>query len=529
MKVKLLALVALSIILSGALLPLTIEFAAAHNDDKRQDDRSDSDQMEEDERASVSPEVLQSIASIFNLNPEEIKVLEAEFEDNIWEVEFTNGKGIFEVKIRQTDSGLQLIKSEAEDELDIDEREVNVEKLSANEAVIKLEKKVNEQENEVKIKLETEEETTMTLEFKEETNESEAELKLRIAFDKIIEYKDSNNDGKFDSTDAIVSDFETEELIWEISEPTDVAVNNKTGKRIVATGAIPKSNGKLVLSQTVFGQFVFLGDTSIKPTEMKIDIIFSNYPFSNASNTRLALFVKTTSTAQSEAVMDEGVAEDVLIVSQDQLKAIFSWKNVATADGTQFKVETTTLGSKIVEKLDGEEVEFKQEQRLIFNYQRGAEIVHDPKLGIIISDASPSLLGTTLISIISIITAATALILFRHRRSVHTKFDTVNPSGKADFTLLSQLDCFLISSKSASTLSYLRNCPSRRSFSPRSMLRIVLLSPIISIVSSRPSKRFSIETILFSSFANLRVQATVRLKTVCCLLNLLLWTGRNLY
>jgi hypothetical protein len=49
---------------------------------------------------------------------------------------------------------------------------------------------------------------------------------------------------------------------------------------------------------------------------------------------------------------------------------------------------------------------------------------------------------------------------------------------------------------------------------PRSMLRIVLLSPIISMVSSKSSRRFSIESILFSSFANACAQRVLWLKTV---------------
>ena len=61
---------------------------------------------------------------------------------------------------------------------------------------------------------------------------------------------------------------------------------------------------------------------------------------------------------------------------------------------------------------------------------------------------------------------------------------------------------FLISRKRATTLSYLRKRPSRRSFRPTAMLRVIRRFPSIYMVSSSSSRRFSMERSLFSTLPN---------------------------
>ncbi|MFX0030873.1 MAG: hypothetical protein ACFE8B_16790, partial [Candidatus Hermodarchaeota archaeon] len=122
-----------------------------------------------------------------------------------------------------------------------------------------------------------------------------------------------------------------------------------------------------------------LNNTLITPSKPKIDIEINNFNFLNSSS-RLALDLRLESEfsyEEHEITEDEekGYAfnEKEVSTTNNNFTGIFSWNENATVDGS--------LSQVIASSLEFED-NGSDDQRIYLNYEQGAIIHHDPKIGI---------------------------------------------------------------------------------------------------------------------------------------------------
>lgn len=235
------------------------------------------------------------------------------------------------------------------------------------------------------------EDATFEVEYEAEEGGNETELSLEVQFQTLVEYRDTDGDGRYSPGDEVVSayalgdeseDFDVDgRATWQTPTVSDIAQDNKTGKRIDAPAAI--GNGTFGLRFYVFGDFVDLGDASLEPTSIKVDIIIEDYPY-QADDTALALILETESKSEFERDHDDldddedGVAAGARSGTRN-VSLVFSWKTFADVDGVSTDVHTTTLGSKQEMESDEDGSERKVEGLFALSYARGDRIVHDPE------------------------------------------------------------------------------------------------------------------------------------------------------
>lgn len=399
-------------------------------------DEDDEDDEDEEVGAADVPAAVRDAAinhllqAGFGGTAADYSVREAELEKGIWELKITRGDSEFEVKVDARASPPRVIKSEAEEGVEVEKREVRVE-TSGNQVTIKLEKATDAREDELKIRLETAEGPNIRLEFSREVGRAEAEFELKVTLLELIEFKDAAGQtgdaiGRFDpGTDTVVSRFATQALSWGAPTVEDITRDGKAGKKITVAATIPGTSGtsgefKLVFY--TFGDFAQVGGTSLRPTEAKIDIVVTNYPFS--TGTHLAVFLKAKMEAESEVRPTQEAGEEGLSVTLGDLMAIFTWKTTVKVDNVDHPVKVTTASSKVESetKVEGGKTEEKQEreERLYFSYPKGASIIHDPKIGLTIRTAAlPGIYNIPTYILVTVgVTVVAALLIGLGRRGL---------------------------------------------------------------------------------------------------------------
>lgn len=278
---------------------------------------------------------------------------------------------------------------EEEDEEDDEERKVEVE-VDQGEASIELKRERGEDENKIEMRFESDD-ARFELKFEAEAGDAETERKLEARFHALVEFVDGDGDGAFDAGEEAasawsLSEDEAEEFdidsarqaTWEPLAVEDVTVDGTSGKLIRARASLG-GNGTFGLDIRVFGDFVDVGNSSLEPTEAKVDVVIQDYPFVR-NDTRLALFLRTEAKEELELEGDddeEGVAAESN-VSGLAVVLRFEWADNATVDNATQPVRTTVLESKD----EREDEEAKEERRFALAYARGANILHDPIAGV---------------------------------------------------------------------------------------------------------------------------------------------------
>ena len=243
-------------------------------------------------------------------------------------------------------------------------------------------------------------------------------LKFEVWFRGLIEFVDKN--------DNDILDFDIDEII------EDYGFNSFQQVEYSLTSISNDSSLHYILLNTTDGvfathiyfveEFVYVDETLISPTQVKIDIEITNFNYTNP-NSQLALHIKLWSEAigyeEREETKDEkdGYAneEKEVYIHNEEFTGIFSWKEIALIDG----VEMPVLTKRIVEGGEYEHLE-----KLYISYPRGNHIYHDPKIGIYISIAlqeESNLLIQIIITsgIVSVIGIATvAFVVMKKRRII---------------------------------------------------------------------------------------------------------------
>lgn len=293
-------------------------------------------------------------------------------------------------------------EEQAEDEEregDEEERSVEIE-TEGKDVSIELERETEPREDKVEMTWKAEE-ASFELAYESENASRETEDKLEATFGAVAEYRDENDNGRYDAGEEIVSGWtlgdEREDEMGldqraEWGQPTidDVTHEGEDGKRIVSTATLGDS-GELTLRFLVFGDFVELNGTSLSPTGAKIDIVVEDYSFA-ANDTELALFLETETESEFEQDVDDEEGETGVSARNASDEAgprlVFTWKDTAQVDGETRDVETTVLEEETESETDDGEAEHETKRAFVLSYPRGSEIVHDPRAEVLIQSGA---------------------------------------------------------------------------------------------------------------------------------------------
>ncbi len=239
------------------------------------------------------------------------------------------------------------------------------------------------------------------------------EVELRIEFRDLVEFEDRNGDGAFSPLNDEILQWLLVETLSSPKPPEagNFSVDSITGKQINVTYAFPESaTGTFDLIFRVFGLPTQIDGLFLGPTETKIDIRFTDFPYtSDTSQLALGLDVRTNFGLE----MDPTLASAQINATGDEFAAFFRWMPDAVfVDGNATKAGVTVVReSNSVEALArGGEVD--SELRLFLAYPRGSQIVHDPVVGITGVSVIPGLPSVPVPSLITYtIGLATALFL----------------------------------------------------------------------------------------------------------------------
>jgi hypothetical protein len=226
--------------------------------------------------------------------------------------------------------------------------------------------------NEFKVEFTAKDKFELEMRYKKNNNSAGINLELKLGFIEIVEFIDSNANGKYDVTDNVSSRYNLQDTDYnDIVYATKNTSDNKTEHVLSAQTA----DGIFRVVLHIAGTFARLSRGTISPTEVKMDFIIDGYHYSK-NNTQLALLIKLETDAETKTDNEtfdekENIAdnEDEVEISTGDTTAFFSWVINANVDGVLKPVNVTSA-------TDGE-----GHREVYFAYARGSEITHDPKLG----------------------------------------------------------------------------------------------------------------------------------------------------
>ena len=212
-----------------------------------------------------------------------------------------------------------------------------------------------------------------------DSNESTFELVFKINFFALLEFVDTNADGVFNaSTDELVQQVDFTEYfpMWASSQEFP-SIHS------IVTSVFLPPDGGFECRTWVVDEFVDLDGTIITPTEIKIDLTVMNFDFVQ-SDSMLALYTRLESSTQykyENTTDDEqqgfAVNEVALETTMNNFTGFFSWTELAFVDGTE-----VTVTSSLFDLDPNETDDDMYTQAIYLSYPQGANITHDPKIGI---------------------------------------------------------------------------------------------------------------------------------------------------
>ena len=315
---------------------------------------------------------------------------------------------------------------------DVDDEKESHEKrkleITVSDSAIKVKSEIEteDMENKFEIHFKTKDGISMKLKYKNETEwgeeEIEAKLDLKLRFLKIVEYFDNDTSGCLTENDMIVQTINLTELSYTPPEVTTInSVDGEAGYRFELIGTLDDLSFNI--TAVLFSTYALVDNTLVSPTETKITITITNFPFKDETGaSAIALQVNAVSKMKIEEETE--MTEKKIKVKSNIADGYFSWENWAMVD------EVNRIVNHSYSKV---------EEGTLINlcYPRGSNIVHDPKLGVAIKPPlvpthiftliTPELLVGTGITALTITVAAIAL----SRRRKPSLFESTAPFALA--------------------------------------------------------------------------------------------------
>lgn len=266
-----------------------------------------------------------------------------------------------------------------------DKREVKVD-VSQSKAVIESESKVAGKEDQLKIEFDNGSHN-FNFEYESEDPGSELEAKIKVELFDLIEWRDVDGNGRYDPgvSGELVQKIGLGDLSPRSLEHEAIEVEGGQGIKVVGVSADVAKYPDLTMTLTLhmFGDFLKFANTSLEPTAMKFDIEIRGFPYQR-DDTSLALYAKVVMKAEDEADKIGEKGEEAFGARVGKYTSFFSWSTTVTVDGQPRTVGQTV--QKHEQKAEQGESELVTELYLL--YPRGTTILHDPKLGLQLPQAS---------------------------------------------------------------------------------------------------------------------------------------------
>ncbi len=343
---------------------------------------------------------------------------------------------------------------------DDDRRRVDV-MAAGTEAQMELERTDDADEEKVELHFST---TDGLMLLKASTTDDETVLTrdLEVQLGQLIEYRDSDGDGAYDDGEPIVTTwllssespnrFDVEPsgtVVWDPLVVRDVSEGSVQGKEVIARANLAPSAGMVPplpvpvaelaafqISFALFGEAVTHEGSDLAPTDVKVDLLYENYPFGEES-TKLGLVFdaraedRLVDTPQLDVVDVEGVATSGDLGDASTALS-FAWATEALVDNDTRDVKSTELEREesSLSNASGDEQEIRETH--VLAYARGDNISHDPVAGARFSElgdagginlgdeAGAAGTGTLTATIVGVLVGAVLLValaayLYRHR------------------------------------------------------------------------------------------------------------------
>lgn len=226
---------------------------------------------------------------------------------------------------------------------------------------------------------------TIYFQYNPEKNNSKYDMEFDFSFQKLIEYLDSNANGRYDEFDKILSSYSLSNTSYEeITYSTVISDDNET----ISIAQTKSIDGQFSLVLYVTGNFSTLQNQILAPSEVKMDFIINHYDFTQ-NTSFLALEVELQSVhsveIQSETFNEKqgfSKQEHELNISSLSHNCFFSWLEYAQIDNVTKEVNVsvyTTSSQTII----NESTQLNKKTSIYFTYSQGDNILHDPKIGVV--------------------------------------------------------------------------------------------------------------------------------------------------
>lgn len=217
-----------------------------------------------------------------------------------------------------------------------------------------------------------------------EATPSKYDMDFDISFLELIEYLDSNSNGRYDESDETLSTYSlTNATYKDITYSTLISEDNET----ISVARTKTIDDQFSLVLYVTGNFSTLENQILTPSEVKMDFIIDQYEFTQ-NTSYLALDVELHSVhsveIQSETFDEkQGLSqqENELNISSLSHNCFFSWLEYAEIDNETKEVNVsvyTTSSQTII----NDSKELSKVTSVYFAYPQGDYILHDPKIGV---------------------------------------------------------------------------------------------------------------------------------------------------
>jgi len=229
---------------------------------------------------------------------------------------------------------------------------------------------------------------------------SNVQLTFKITLKKLVEFADLNNNGRFDYSDSEISTYAFENVNF-----TNITYSNETliSGETVLTVETQTFDNVFEIKMYISDNFTSFNKQVLSPSEMKIDFQINQYPFLE-NNTPLALIMEITTnhnlSIEAESFDEkQGYAfnESAVNISSLHYSGFLSWSNTVSVDGTNKSIQASILEEENPGMEGVEIIRF-----ISFSYPHGAEIIHDPKIGVV--SQSFNLAALNNVQLINIIT-----------------------------------------------------------------------------------------------------------------------------
>jgi hypothetical protein len=260
---------------------------------------------------------------------------------------------------------------------------------------LRSERTSGEGHDEIRLRLEGDN-VRFRFEVRETSGASQADAEFRLELDRVVEFRDENADGAFQDGENVRAEYAHSDLTLTAVRARNVYSAGVSGIEVTALYGFDAAPGSgLSFRVTAFGDLTSFQDLVQHPVEVKADIEFSDFPYTEAVTLPGIVFRLRTASTSSPNITSDGVAFDA-----GDLEGTFRWKGNATVDGNETRVGVT------VQEQAGQVGE--RELSVAFAYARGADIVHDPTFGFLrtFTEAVGRVLGNPLFYGIGAVSAA---------------------------------------------------------------------------------------------------------------------------